>query len=320
MFESELIRHSEKLKRQSLITPERKSEDSKLENLILNARILRSHGENDLAFGLVTEALKVDSFSPKALRMLVEIAQDKNEDFLVIKACEALAEAEKSFIAYSMLGHAYYKVENDLMAAESYRKALSVQIPDSKLNFDIFKNLGNISVRSGDYDGAEEFYNKAYSLDPHSDPLLVNLGTLALQKSDFEDAKDRFRQALELNPKNDKAWVGLALVHNYFGDHVIAFANLENALDTNPKNKTAVQMVAQWGLRDQKIESAVERLQAYLGEVEFDKEISLVLIHLFCLSGQHAKAKIELERALLFEPDDKTLVEIEAELCKSVRT
>jgi Flp pilus assembly protein TadD len=162
--------------------------------------------------------------------------------------------------------------------------------------------MGNIYVRQGDFDAAEEFYNKAYTLNSGSDVLLVNFGTLEVQRNDFNKSLYCFRKAVELNDKNDKAWVGLAMVHNQLGDCELAWANIERAIDTNINNRTAVHLAANWGVRDGKISSAIESLQNYLGAVEQDEEMSMVLINLFCMLGHYDEALLEIERVLLWNP------------------
>lgn len=174
--------------------------------------------------------------------------------------------------------------------------------------------MGNIFLKEADLESAEEFYHKAYAIDSQSDVLLVNLGTLAIQTQEFELALSRFRQALEINSKNDKAWVGLALVHRQMGDLVLSKANLESALDVNPLNRTAVHLVADWGLREKNFEFVENTLIEYVSGVEFDEEMSLLLIHTFCLNGKIVEASLELERMLLWDPSNARLLQIEKEL------
>jgi Tfp pilus assembly protein PilF len=172
-------------------------------------------------------------------------------------------------------------------------------------------------MRESEFDSAEEYYNKAFAINSHSDVLLVNLGTLALQQESFELALSRFRQALELNSQNDKAWVGLSLVHNSMGDHILARANLENALDSNPVNRTAVHLLASWAIRDKDFDFAIGALQDYVSSVDCDDEMSLLLIHLFCLKNQYVNAQLELERLLLWNPLEPKLLQIEAEIAQA---
>jgi tetratricopeptide (TPR) repeat protein len=152
---------------------------------------------------------------------------------------------------------------------------------------------------------------------PQSDVLSVNLGTLEIQRGETNLALERFRSALSVNPKNDKAWVGLALVHNMMGDFVLAQANLENAIDCNPRNQTAVHLLASWSVRDSKYDFGIEALENYLSLVDFDQDMSMLLIHLFCLSGRLDLALFEIERFLLWQPDHKDMIDLEMKIRKN---
>jgi Flp pilus assembly protein TadD len=173
---------------------------------------------------------------------------------------------------------------------------------DASQLFEIYKNVGNIHVRAGDFESAEEFYNKAYTLKPDSDVLMVNYGTLEIQRESIEDAVQRFRCAVDINPNNDKGWVGLALVHRQMGDHELAWANIQRALDINRNNRTAIRLVVDWGIADNRESIAVERLQDYLEAEGEDAEMSFTLAKVFTHIGRLAEARLELERVLALDP------------------
>ncbi|MNT32898.1 hypothetical protein D3C72_1688010 [compost metagenome] len=86
------------------------------------------------------------------------------------------------------------------------------------------------------------------------------------------------------------------------------------ALDINPQNRTAVHLVANWGLRDGQVQKSIEALQNYLGEVEHDEDMSLVLINLFCTTGQFNSARLEIERVLLWNPHNNEVRELKNKL------
>jgi tetratricopeptide (TPR) repeat protein len=137
---------------------------------------------------------------------------------------------------------------------------------------------------------------------------------LEVQRQDFDKSLYCFRQAVEVNKKNDKAWVGLAMVHAQFGDHELAWANLETAIDINPSNRTAVHLLANWGLRDRRLGQSIEVLENYLSQVEFDEDLSLVLINLYCSSSQITEARLECERVLLWNPENKDVANLKEQL------
>lgn len=154
-------------------------------------------------------------------------------------------------------------VDSIMKAAENFTKvndfpsALKMyhQLIDSLDNmsprlFDVYKNMGNIYLKCGDIDAAEEKYNLANAMDNQSETLMVNYGVLYIQKGEYDRAKEKFAQVIETNNSNDMAWVGLGLVHRAHSDHDLARACLQRALDDNSQNKMAVTHYYQWCEQD----------------------------------------------------------------------
>jgi tetratricopeptide (TPR) repeat protein len=293
------------------------SGQNEIATLLMNANLLCRHGEKTLALGLIRQGLYLNSYHAEALKALARSAPAK-DIALQEKALQALQKSESNFETLSDLAHCYYQQQKDTEALRFYREALSVMTEENLSHpeklFAVYKNMGNLLCREGDFDGAEESYCKAFALNSKSDTLQINLGTLAVQRQNLEEALERFRSALQINAKNDKAWVGLAMVHNTMGDFVLAKANIEKAIDINPGNRTAVHLFANWCVRDQQVGRAIEVLTDYLGRADHDEELSLVLIHLFCLQSRWMEALFEVERALLWNPENQQILKIESEI------
>lgn len=288
---------------------------SKSAQLVLNASLLSQHGEPNLARVLLQEALNLDSRNVHAIEKLFSLvpatSQHLNERLLLAKARQSMAPSSESAVALAKL---LYE-QNELEAAlELYFQAAGEISEENATVFEIYKDIGNIYVRQKDFDGAEEYYHKAFALNPDSDTLLVNLGTLEVQRENWALAQGRFRAALNVNPKNDRAWVGLAITHENLGDLELAFANLINAIDLNPLNRTAVHLLAVWSQKYQRLEEAVNALQTYLSKSDYDEEMSLALIELLCEKKDFRSARLELERVLCWSPERSDLLELEARL------
>ncbi len=293
--------------------------DAKIPTYLSNARVLAKHREYKLALNLLREASNRDSNNPETLKLLAFCLDKTSRLQEALIARKTLVTVDYGFESLFGLATALYKVGRDQEALDKYFEALSVLTEEDDNLFELYKNMGNIFVRQGDFDAAEEYYNKAYTVNTQSDVLLVNFGTLEVQRNDFDKSLYCFRKAVEINPENDKAWVGLAMVHNQFGDSELAWANLETALDIKPQNRTAAHLAANWGLRDGKTLKAIEAIQNYLGTVEEDEDMSLVLINLFCTTGQIDKALLEMERVLLWNPDHKEVRALKKKITSSQR-
>lgn len=282
--------------------------------LLNNARVLMKHQEYNLALNLLRTASNRNSKNLNVLGLLADCLEKTQRFDEAMKVRQATLKVECSFEQVHKLATLYYKLGKDDQALTQYFEALSLLTEEDSELFEIYKNMGNILVRQGDFEGAEEYYNKAYTLNPSSDTLLVNFGTLEVQRQDFDKSLYCFRQAVEVNPKNDKAWVGLAMVHSQFADHELAWANLKMAIEINPSNRTAVLLLANWGLRDQKCSEGISVLQDYLARVEFDEDLSLVLINLYCGNSQIVEARLECERVLLWNPENQDVAVLREKL------
>lgn len=278
--------------------------------VLKNAQILFENGEKSLALNLLRVALNRDHTNVIIMQQLAKYLEGLKKFDESIKIREQILKIDYGFMTVFHLAQSYYLSGNDQLALDKYYEALSIMVEDEDVLFEIYKNMGNIFVRQGDFEAAEEYYNKSCTISDQSDVLFVNYATLAVQRSDFDRARDYFRNAVEINPQNDKAWIGLAMVHNQFADFELAWANLEKGIDINGKNRTGVFLYSQWALRDQKYLNAVKVLESFLSEVECDEDLSLALINFYILLGNVQAAKIELSKLDFWLPESENVKRI----------
>lgn len=139
--------------------------------------------------------------------------------------------------------------------------------------FEVYKNMGNMYLKCGDFEAAEEKYNQANAIDSQDENLIINYGVLAIQRGEFSEAKSRFAEILNQTSGNDLAWVGMGLVHRAHADNDLARACLLRGLDENPFNKLAITNYYQWCLQDG-IDASEEILNQFLTEFPEDCEIN----------------------------------------------
>jgi tetratricopeptide (TPR) repeat protein len=213
------------------------------------------------------------------------------------------------------LGLVEYRLEMNLQAFEHLQQALVIApVEDEEKLFEVFKTLGNIHVRKGDFDSGEDNYFKAHRLQPESDALLVNLGTLYIQKSKWDEALERFREAIKLNAANDKAWVGLAIGHHMKSDFELAWGNIETALELNPVNDCALTLALEWSVTNGKEFRALELLRRFLIAGGWSEKFSLAFVWLSWRRGDRKVAFLELERLLAVNPANQRALELSAEM------
>ncbi len=201
-------------------------QSSELAEFITNANLLLKEKEYKLAEEFYQSVLKLDAQNELALRGAAECANALGDMERAVEILKGLTAKNKSAANCKLLADQLYEMNYNHDAIEAYLNALSFGQFDGEELFTIYKNLGNIFLKTGDAEAAEEYYNKAYTLQPDSDTLLVNFGSLALYRGAYETALARFREAVSLNDRNDKAWAGLGMIHREYGDAELAWANL----------------------------------------------------------------------------------------------
>ncbi len=292
-----------------------KIEVATLESIYLkNALLLVQSGEYGLAQNLLGRVLDVDPYEREAIRWMGFCFTKMGKLDEALTCYLALCEIQPDMVTLSLVAESHYLMNHDVQAKEYYLRALEVIEDAHPILFDIYKNLGNLVLREGDFAQAEEYYNRAHTIDPNSDTLRVNYGTLEIQRESYVEALKHFREALQINPKNDKAWVGLALIHHQLGDGDLAIANLERALDFNSFNVTALKLFAEWATTGERVVLVIDRLKVYLESSGDDVEIAFLLAKVFVLAGRLSEALIEMERVLALDPN----IEGGVKLCRLI--
>ncbi|MBK7843747.1 MAG: tetratricopeptide repeat protein [Bdellovibrionales bacterium] len=270
--------------------------------ILQNAIVLIEAGEHSLGRSLLRRVLGQNSRHPLAIRLMGDslVAEGQIDD--AIRCYSELLRICESGDVHFRLAAAYYKICQDDEATNHFLLGLEWHTHTELELFEAFKSLGNLALRNGDRDGAEEYYNRAFALNPNSDVLLVNYGSLEIQRGQLDRAAVRFRAAVHENSENDRAWLGLALVHRQFGDLNLSWGNVERALDLNPRNEIALELIADWATKDNQIARAVPRLESYLQLNDRDAKKSLVLAQFLYWLGRLNQADLEIERFLTLDP------------------
>jgi tetratricopeptide (TPR) repeat protein len=192
----------------------------------------------------------------------------------VIDHVEALSAEGQSCTRSLLYACQAFEAQSDYPGAlKCLHEAIDLSLGDDPILFDIYKAMGNIYLKCGDIDSAEEKYNLAHGINSEDESLLVNYGVLAIQKGDFDQAKQRFAHILENNNKSDVSWVGMALVHRSFADAELSRACLLRALDENPMNKLAITNFYQWCLQDG-VDANQDYIEHYLSINSDDDEMN----------------------------------------------
>lgn len=248
-----------------------------------------------------------DSFIALELARRLRSARRYDE---ALKVLRGVLKIDYRFETLHALGQVEYECDLVDEAFKHLQDAIMVAPEIGPELFDLFKTLGNIFVRRGDLDSAEDNYNKAHRLNPDSEVLFVNFGTLFIQRASWDEASNRFRRALSINSTNDKAWVGLAICHRMKGDFELAWGNIEAALEYNPLNEVALGLALDWATQDGREFRVLELIRQFLIEGGWNEKMSLAFAWLSWRRGEPQIARLELERLLAVNPDNTTAIQL----------
>lgn len=287
-------------------------------SMIRHAEVLIDHREFSSAQSVLRHVLAINSRHERGVELLAIALERAGRMDQALRCRKALTRISPLVIYKLDLAALQYRLEDDQAALTSYQDILATDsVPEERL-FEVYKNLGNIHVRIGDFEAAEDFYNRAFVLDPKSDVLLVNFGTLEINRDNLEAATERFRGAIDANDKNDRAWVGLALVHRARGDFELSWGNLERALDLAPSNRTAIKLLVEWAVRDGRVSSIIGRLQEHVDCDQEDAEMAFQLAKCLTLLGRLNEALLECERVVALDPEQEEAFRLRRVLAEKV--
>lgn len=225
-----------------------------------------------------------------------------------IKCYKQIENLDCAFTSLNLIAHCHYKAGQFELAENSYLESLLHTTTDTAILLDVYKNLGNLYLKNGNLESAEQFYLKAYAINPQSDELLVNLATLDLQNGDEALALEKFRHALFANEKNDKAWSGLSLIYELFGERELAIGCIKRALDSNPNNLNALHIYSQLCVKNKTPSEAIALLERWTDKNEFNIDACLYLIELYIHNSDFIKCRFMVNLGFLWEPKNLTLV------------
>ena len=129
---------------------------------------------------------------------------------------------------------------------ECYLAALEKINEPCSLLFIVYKALGEIYLLKNNFPMAEEYYNKASTLNPSCKSLIFHRAMMYLKEKNYTEAEKNFQIFIQSHLDSAKAWLGLALVRKALGDEELALACLKRSLDLDPQNPKALNLKQQW--------------------------------------------------------------------------
>jgi len=184
-------------------------------------------------------------------------------------------------------------------AAALYRRALA-QVPDDSRTLTA---LGTALDRAGEWQQAEEEFEKALTVDADSRDARYDLAQLQLQHGDYQKAEMGFRRLLQENPKDAASHAELGAILFATGHMDDAQTELKTAIALDPINFDALFNLASLESGKGNLADAASLLERALKQKN-DADARELLGSIYAQSGRNEEALVQFHALQLLRPGD----------------
>jgi serine/threonine protein kinase/tetratricopeptide (TPR) repeat protein len=226
-------------------------------------------------------AIELQPMSDGAHRWLGRCYTQEGEMELAIEYFEKAIHLRPGYWEnYSRLGFCYYTFGRYVEAAEQFRRMITIQ-PDNYLGYD---NLGAMYICLGKYEDAVAMQRRAIEIYPNHRSY-SNLGTAYFFLGRYEESIAAYNTAISLNPRDDL----------YYGNLGDAYSRVGREQDAQ-----------------EQFQLASDLLKEHLGINQDDAQLLGRLAICQAKLQLHAEARASIERAIVLQPRNTTLMYQEA--------
>lgn len=217
-----------------------------MEHLFNQPNSFESESHKKIWDRLLSDLTKNKQVNVRLLEWAGFLALENKQWLIAENIFSSLLKRRKKVLDLLGLGKALCKQSRLDSAEECYLSALDKITEPCSLLFIAYKSLGDIHLLKRDFYQAEEYYNKASTLNPHCQNLTLHRAMMYLKEKNYKEAEKHFQAFIKSNLDSAKAWLGLALTRKALGDELLALACLDRSLDFEPKNDRALSVKKQW--------------------------------------------------------------------------
>lgn len=165
-------------------------------------------------------------------------------------------------------------------------------------------------VVDGKLSEAEEIYDAILATDPNNARAMCGKGALAAESQNWTDARQFFERALAAQPSYDVALAGLGLCEMVGNKGETAFDLFKKAALANPENQRALLGVMQVGYPLKRFGEIESLLSRYLDIHPASTDMLYSFAGVLFAQGKMQQARMEVEKILLFEPQNPKALEL----------
>lgn len=184
--------------------------------------------------------------------------------------------------------------EGDPEGAENYFKKLLGINPGYWMSY---VDLAGLEEDRGDYKKAEEYIRLALAINPGHHVPWFNLGNVLRLMGRFSDARKAYTEALKVNPGHVGSKVNLALTYEDIGDLTTAKSDLEKILGDDPNVEDALFSISRIEYNLGSTAASISYLERYLKLKQDDGRAWQIMGKMLMSVGKKEEAEAAMRRA-----------------------
>lgn len=126
---------------------------------------------------------------------------------------ERVAARPRDDLAWTILGHTYYDLDDNEQAETAYAKALEI----NPRRVEALTSMGILRSADRRYDEARGYYDRALAVNPGYAQLHSSIATMALRQGDWARALEPAKRAFDLDSTDGVVAANLAVAYHYNG-------------------------------------------------------------------------------------------------------
>ncbi len=203
-----------------------------LENLAL---VYERMGKFDEAIGTYEDLLMTGKSVHKYLQKITSILTVLHDDKRLVRILKMVSSylPWDETTLWNKIGDLLMRAKDYLGASEAFRKVISFDPNDSRIQF----NLGLAYQELSLFKKAEETYQKVLELNPDDHACLNNLGNVLKEMKRYDEAIESYQTAIEIEPDKAISWANLGIIYEELKLKNEAKECYQKAKDISMKNK-----------------------------------------------------------------------------------
>ncbi len=167
-----------------------------------------------------------------------------------------------------------------------------------------------VAILDGDLNEATRIYQETLITNPLCARALCGIAALSANRGDWLAAEAKFQEARNADPKCDIAAAGLGMCYGNSGNPMKAWDYYQEALQLNPENLRALLGVIELGYPFKRLKEVENGVKGYLDLHPADCNFIYSLAGCYFAQGRYPESLEELEKVLMFEPDNQHALEL----------